>query len=55
MDITAYRKKCAVPEILRDRHYVIRYTAVLLLMLTMLVFGMYGPAFDSSRLIYMHF
>lgn len=55
MDITAYRKKCAVPEILRDRHYVIRYTAVLLLMLTMLVFGMYGPAFDSRRLIYMQF
>ncbi|MBP3217643.1 MAG: MBOAT family protein [Lachnospiraceae bacterium] len=55
MDIIAYRKQCPVPEILKGKHYVIRYTAVVLLLLTLVVFGMYGPAYNTAQTIYMQF
>ncbi len=49
------RCRCAVPEILRGRHYMLRYTVIFILLFILLIFGIYGPAFDSGRMIYMQF
>jgi len=51
----AYRHGRAVPELFMNRHYLIRWSAIVLLMMVIVIFGIYGPAYDSSRMIYMQF
>ncbi len=55
IEITAYRNDCPVPEILGKKHYLVRYSAVLILVTAVIVLGMYGPTYDSSHMIYMQF
>ena len=54
-EICSFRRRCPVPEIIKGRHYLLRYSAVFILLILLLILGMYGPAYDSSRMIYMQF
>ena len=51
----AYHRGRALPQLLAGRHYLVRYAAILLLAMVIVIFGIYGPAYDSSRMIYMQF
>ncbi len=54
-DIAAYRRNCAVPDIFHEKHYLIRYSAVFILLMVIIILGIYGPNYDSSQMIYMQF
>ncbi len=55
MEIFAYKSDSSVPGIWTDRPYVIRYGAVMVAVLIILIFGLYGPGYDNQRMIYMQF
>ena len=55
IESVSYKHQCEVPEILHGRHYMLRYPVIMFLVLVLILFGIYGPAYDSSKMIYMQF
>lgn len=55
MEVYAYKADSSVPEIWTDRPYVVRYGVVMIGILIILIFGLYGPGYDDHRMIYMQF
>ncbi len=55
MEFSAYKLKRPVPELLNKSHYTVRCLAAFVLTSVLIVFGIYGPDFKSSDMIYMQF
>ena len=53
-DILAYRSGVDIPELLIRRKSAVRYSLLIVLVLTVIVFGKYGPG-QANSLIYMQF
>ncbi len=55
MECVAYRNECGVPALLIGRPYYVQYAAAFLMIMGILILGIYGPAHDTARMIYMQF
>ena len=42
-------------QILDQKHFLVRYLLILIGILSLLVFGIYGPNFEPSAFVYMQF
>ncbi len=54
LEIAAYRKNVTIPELMIAQRYPVRYLAVFIMVLVIVIFGIYGPD-TVNRLIYMQF
>ncbi len=55
LEYVAYRVKCGVPALLIGRPYYVQYAGAFLMIMGILILGIYGPAHDTARMIYMQF
>ncbi len=55
IEYIAYRSERNVPALLIGRPYYVQYTAAFLMIMGILILGIYGPAHDTARMIYMQF
>jgi D-alanyl-lipoteichoic acid acyltransferase DltB (MBOAT superfamily) len=55
MDMQVSKKRIAFPDVIMQWHYVPRYIVYLIFILTIFVFGMYGPGYDTGQFMYMSF
>ncbi|MBO5999860.1 MAG: MBOAT family protein [Lachnospiraceae bacterium] len=55
LEYTAYKRDILVPKMTAGMHAFPRYLLIFVLLASIVIFGMYGPAFDSSKMIYMQF
>ncbi|MBO5565442.1 MAG: MBOAT family protein [Lachnospiraceae bacterium] len=55
LDAFAYRKRMSVPKMTAQMRPVFRYILLFVLLSATIIFGMYGPAYDSNPMIYMQF
>lgn len=55
VDILRYKKKKTIAEFLSEQWIVFRWSVLIILLFTCVVFGYYGPGFDSTQFIYFQF
>ena len=55
LEYTAYKRDILVPKMTAGMHAFPRDLLIFVLLASIVIFGMYGPAFDSSKMIYMQF
>ena len=55
LEYAAYRRDILVPKLTAGLNAFPRYLLIFVLIFFIIIFGMYGPAFDSSKMIYMQF
>lgn len=53
--VSIIKQKYDVREVIANQHIVIRWTIVIVLILTILIFGYYGTGYDASSFIYQNF
>lgn len=54
-DLLKYFKNCSIVDFLLRQNVVFQYLCVTCLILAVLIFGVYGPAFDAQAFIYFQF
>ena len=54
-DILRYTKRKSIAEFLSGQWIVFRWSVLLVLLFTCIIFGYYGPGFDSTQFIYFQF
>lgn len=54
-DILQYTKRKSIAEFLSEQWIVFRWSVLLVLLFTCIIFGYYGPGFDSTQFIYFQF
>ena len=54
-DILQYTKRKGIAEFLSGQWIVFRWSVLLVLLFTCIIFGYYGPGFDSTQFIYFQF
>lgn len=55
MEFISYKRKLPVPELLNNAHYSVRLVVAFVFTMVIVIFGIYGPDFRSSEMIYMQF
>lgn len=55
VDLLQFKKRKSITEFLSEQWIVFRWSALLALLFTCIIFGYYGPGFDSAQFIYFQF
>ncbi len=55
LEYFAYKRDILVPKLTAGLNEFPRYLLIFTMVMFIIIFGMYGPAFDSSKMIYMQF
>lgn len=55
VDLLQYKKRKNISEFLSEQWIVFRWSVIIILLFTCIIFGYYGPGFDSEQFIYFQF
>ena len=55
MDVISYKRNKPFPVVLQDLACGARYLIYYLMIITIIIFGLYGPGYSASNFMYMNF